>query len=619
MTHGKPLLLIALAFMSLLYVYAKETPNSEVLFQKKHVIVQNGEMTTIDSVALKINNKYGEEQISVVYDKINKLKSFKAWIMDNNGNLIHQVSKKEVEDRSLYQETALYADERERICTTNHPVYPYRFCYTSTIVTKSILHLAYWEPQGFVSKPLHEAELWIHRPVDYQVRTLSKGVTAVWTDTVDQQVITRFSVKPISRSDEASNNPAIVESPLFVWVVPEHFVYGVPGSMKSWADFGNWMDELNRGLTLLPEAEMVNIRKLVAGLTDTVSIIRIVYHYLQDHTRYVDISLGIGGLKSYPASYVSINKFGDCKALSTYMKALLECVGIKSNYVLVNRDEYPEPFYSDSAFDQFNHVLIAVPVNKKIVWLENTSSTGAMGYVDVTTQDRFALLIDGRNSRLVRTPALTTSAIAGSRRVTVHCTLEGDATISVIHQGRGWEYEYLNALGKDVSAKSQYNYLDRFILFKHYEMLHFDFLPVDRDSMYSRLDILFRMPKFVQSIQERRFLPQIPVYKGSMSFFKPDNHTLRYPFPVSQTDTISYHLPNNFMLENLPEPVTISCPYGKFSSVYIRSASALINYKMFYIQDGTYDPESYRVLFDFIQKVTEAEKLSIVFQLKTNL
>lgn len=594
-------------------IQATENPNSEWLYQKEHVLIKKDQMITIDSVALLINNKYGEEEISVVYDKLNLLKNFKVWVEDAKGN-VRVLPKSAFEDRNRYQEATLFNDLRERVYRTNHPFYPYKVFYTSTIVTNSIFNLAFWEPLSFLSKPLVVAELWIHRPVAYQVRSMVKGPINVFTDTVNGQVTTRYLMKPSHLSDDALQNPAVIKTPNLVWVVPEQINYGVQGSTTSWSDFGNWVEQLNKGLTALPESEMLMARNLIQGTKDTVSMVRTLYHYVQDHTRYVSIQLGIGGMKSFPASDVSVKKFGDCKALSMYMKALLESVGVKSHLVLVERDEYPQPFYTEFPSNQFNHMMLAVPIGRDTIWLENTSSTNAMGYLDVTTQNRPVLLVDAANSRLIRTPSLSTQAISGSRSIQVSFNSSGDAQIAVRHLGRGWEYECMNSLNKDVSAKSQFKYLDRFIQFNHYEMDRFEFMPGNRDSTYAKLEIIFGMPRFLQSSKQSVFLPQIPVYQGSLRFYKPENRTVRYTFPVFETDTVCYRLTGNLNLENVPEPVSFGCPYGNFTSTYTVLGATIVGVKTFSVLAGTYEPSAYRTLYEFVQKVTESEKRSIVLR-----
>jgi len=71
-----------------------------------------------------------------------------------------------------------------------------------------------------------------------------------------------------------------------------------------------------------------NIKKEVHELTDNLKDVRqkvyVLYDFLQKNTHYINVSLGIGGWQPFPADYVAIKRYGDCKALSNYMVALLK-------------------------------------------------------------------------------------------------------------------------------------------------------------------------------------------------------------------------------------------------------------------------------------------------------
>ena len=136
---------------------------------------------------------------------------------------------------------------------------------------------------------------------------------------------------------------------------------------------------------------------------------------MQDNTRYVNVTLGIGGMKPYPAEYVSNNKYGDCKALTNYMKALLQCAGIESYYSTIYAGgTAPGSDPLKCPGQQFNHVILAVPLENDTLWLENTSNTNPFAYPGTFTQNRQALLVDGSKSRLVRTPSLNETDVQGN-------------------------------------------------------------------------------------------------------------------------------------------------------------------------------------------------------------
>ncbi len=131
---------------------------------------------------------------------------------------------------------------------------------------------------------------------------------------------------------------------------------------------------------------------------------KLIYKYLQNNFRYVSIQLGIGGYKPFQASFVNKKKYGDCKALSNYMQACLDAVGITSYQALINAEynsEKVDPLFPQNAF---NHVILCVPGKKDTTWLECTSNTTDFGMLGSFTENRNALLITPDGGVLVSTP-----------------------------------------------------------------------------------------------------------------------------------------------------------------------------------------------------------------------
>ncbi len=94
--------------------------------------------------------------------------------------------------------------------------------------------------------------------------------------------------------------------------------------METWDNFGKWIQALNSGRQELPPATKAKIKELTAKAKTDEEKVKILYEYLQSKTRYVSIQLGIGGQQPFEASVVDQFGYGDCKALSNYMVAMLE-------------------------------------------------------------------------------------------------------------------------------------------------------------------------------------------------------------------------------------------------------------------------------------------------------
>ncbi len=76
------------------------------------------------------------------------------------------------------------------------------------------------------------------------------------------------------------------------------------------------------------------------------------------------MQLGIGGYKPIAAEKVFSVNYGDCKALSNYMKAMLEVAGIKSNLVVIGNG-MPSLNRNFASVNQANHMILCVPLEKR--------------------------------------------------------------------------------------------------------------------------------------------------------------------------------------------------------------------------------------------------------------
>ena len=167
---------------------------------------------------------------------------------------------------------------------------------------------------------------------------------------------------------------------------------GAPGSLDSWDGLGRWYGGLARGRQQLPPAAHAQVLALLEGAETEREKARRLYRHLQQTTRYVSVQLGLGGWQPYDAAYVFERRYGDCKALTNYMQALLAFAGIDSDPVLIEAGDDGTDLDPDFPDNVFNHVILRLPMKTEsldtgdAVWLECTSPYAAFGHLGSFTE-----------------------------------------------------------------------------------------------------------------------------------------------------------------------------------------------------------------------------------------
>jgi hypothetical protein len=136
--------------------------------------------------------------------------------------------------------------------------------------------------------------------------------------------------------------------------------------------------------------------------------------------------------------------YGDCKALTNFMKSLLDYAGIESYYTTVQSGRQPGEILREIPSQQFNHAVLTVPLGNDTLWLENTSNSNPFGYAGTSIRNRTALLVDHGRSRLIRIPALREDEVRESRRIEYMLDIAGNAEALYVQRQR-LRYEIYNA------------------------------------------------------------------------------------------------------------------------------------------------------------------------------
>lgn len=143
---------------------------------------------------------------------------------------------------------------------------------------------------------------------------------------------------------------------------------------SSWAEVSSLMAPLfAQASTLKPDSPVkAEAAKIAASTKDPAARAEAALKLVEDRIRYVYVGLGDGNYRPASADETWTRRFGDCKAKTALLLALLRELGVPAEAVLVNTgggDGTDERLPVPAAF---NHVLVRATVDGRAYWLDGT-------------------------------------------------------------------------------------------------------------------------------------------------------------------------------------------------------------------------------------------------------
>ena len=568
-------------------------------------------------VTILNENGKGHATFAVRYDKLIKIDHIKANVYDASGKVVKKLKKSDIQDISAISDFSIFEDSRAKVADLSHTSYPYTVEYEYEKSVKNILFLPDWYPQDASLTSIESASFKVITPQDYKLRYKEINLTnPAAVKTTDQGKQYTWKVTDLPGIKREPQSVAFQELVPIVLVGPAAFIIqGYPGDMSTWESFGAWNYELNKGRDQLSSETVETVKQLVSGVPDKRAKIKAIYEYLQSKTRYVSIQLGIGGWQTFEASFVDEKSYGDCKALSNYTQAMLKSVGIDSYYTLIYADRYRPDIVTDFPSNQFNHVILSVPMEDDTVWLECTSQLAPFGFLGTSTSDRHALMVTENGGKLVKTSNYSHHDSRQVRTSEVQIDKEGHGIAQIDTDYSGLEYEtvysVLNASNED-QKKWLYQNLD----IPSFEIMDYTYSQEKKALPIAREELKLHLRKYASNSGKRMFLT--PNLANRRTYVPPKTEERKTDvvtkYAYTHQDTVKYLLPEGYHIEFLPESESFKTSFGSYTCTFESTSGQLIYTRQLEMYKGRFPAETYSDYRDFLQKVVKADKIKVVLK-----
>ncbi len=364
--------------------------------------------------------------------------------------------------------------------------------------------------------------------------------------------------------------------------------YSGPGLAQpqegSWKGIGEWYNGLSHD-RLSPTPEIAaKAAELTAGKTDFFDKAEAIGEFVQRDVRYFAVSLGIGGYQPHPAGEIFKGRYGDCKDKATLLSAMLASVGIHGALVMVDTDrgvvdpdapsivgnhvigaiEIPKGYESPRL-----HSVVTAKTGKRYLIFDPTWDKTPFGQLESNLQGGFGVLMEGGESQVIALPVMPPDLSRVNRSATFQLSADGTLSGEVVEKQFGDLAERRRMIfGRD-DEKKQQEYMDRNIA-RDFSSVSLTKLKVENLSALNKdLTTSFDLQAAHFATPTGPLLMVRPRVLGSFALHV-DRKARRVPIDLEQTmsgsDEYEIALPPGYVVDELPDPVTLDMGFAKYQS-----------------------------------------------------
>ncbi|MBN1208688.1 MAG: DUF3857 domain-containing protein [Myxococcaceae bacterium] len=410
-------------------------------------------------------------------------------------------------------------------------------------------------------------------------------------------------------------------------IVPEP---GMPGwsevastlhvsTYKTWEQVSRYWWGLVRD-QLTPNDELrQTVEQVLAGVDreDDHAVIRAIYNFVVQNTRYVALEFGIHGYKPYRVDRVLARRFGDCKDKASLIHAMLKLAGVDSRMVLLRMRTLGRIGEEPASLAAFNHAIVYVP--KYQLFLDGTAEFHNARELPSADRRANVLIVepDGTSTFLTTPEAKAEDNLT---RLTMDVTLrpDGGAEVTGASTVTGLTApEYRRAYRAAASRKSTFEraWAQSFPGLTVHEVKLNDTTLLDDDV---EVDFRMTIPRYAEALPggPLRFLPfgTGRTYQQAYATLVERRFDLQMQGPWVNQFTLRYTLPEGYTVAELPPALEETMVYGRVRLTFRQEGGKLIADGEVAMTSARIQADDYTVFRDFLGRIDQAFSRKVVLK-----
>ena len=628
---------LLVSFILLLLIYqisaaqTKSTyPVKEItseLLQDAHVVVRKDHrsMTVPDrgqahlkvEKVLTILDGKGASQapVYVYHDQYQQISNLQCTIYDAEGNVLKRVHPKDFGDYPAVNEAPLY--EKLRFLVFNHipEQYPYTIACSYELAMDGFYQFPTWSPVRSEGVSVEQAafHLKIARGLNLRYKSFNLGEESPTIRQTKEATHYSWQVQNFSAVYIEALGPDFYQLSPTLLLSPVDFAYqNNEGSGESWQSFGQWVYQLLQTQDSLSLESRNQVRQLVANAETPYEKVALVFDYVRQQTRTVNLPLGVGTYQPVSAEEVARSGYGDSKALSNYLIVLLEEIGIKGYYTLVNAGKFATSIDTEMPGSQFNRAIVTVPLDTDTLWLDCSQNHLPAGYLGYELSNRQVLVVTEQGGELCMTPSYSVDDNLQARVGTIVISQDGTAQVDVSTTYSGLQYAHTSPITMLPPDQQETVILQKTNIDK-FDLLSFQYHNKKGKTPQIDEHLTLKVKRFADPV--RNTLTFVPNIMNQMDGLPPIVEQRSQPVIVRRSftdrDRWVYELPEHQKIQ-LPEDVFINTKFGVYRMEVHVEAGKLIYERFLQTYQGTFPSSAYSQLLAFYEDIIMSDQRKVM-------
>lgn len=365
-----------------------------------------------------------------------------------------------------------------------------------------------------------------------------------------------------------------------------------------------------------------NIIHLVDSLTNGIKTdeekVKRIYYWVQSNIKYVAFEDGMSGFIPRPAAKVCTKRYGDCKDMSSIITEMLEAADIPSSLTWIGSRDIPYTYNELPTPSVDNHMIAAVELNGKYVFLDATSQYTPMGMPSSFIQGKQGLVGKSPEAyELVMVPVIDKEI--NYQHDSVYVKVEGNQLSGSGSASFGGYVSVMvrERLGNRKADKHE-EYLERLLEKGHnkFNLGEYTTKGTENKDQSLSVDYQFVVPDYAQQVNDAIYvnLNLDKTYNNDLFEIDDRKVALEIDYKFEDQFTTVFEIPEGYNLSYLPENAAYAGDEFGFDISYVHTGNQIRVVKTFYINTLLIETDDFEAWNSMIKSLSKAYNESIVLK-----